>query len=1112
MSIPKSETKVKISVVIAIALVSGSFLPLFQTQATVDNTVSLKAVLLSVDSIYTQPYGTQSAQNLLRDWGVPFDNFSISSITPSTFWNSVSQENNYQFIVVAGSSSLDGEGTYSSVALNAIIAAVHNGTSILILGSAISQLGSLLGYSSYVECPVHAQTGGYCSGETSLKVNINSTFTGPKSGDKTWLSGTSFVASGVPNIATLSTQPRIAIGTKVFVSYSVNSTQYPLVSFKKIGTSMVWYLGGIQGAYTDYLTGWSYMFQSILPGNGDTLFRPVEDLFEYALSNMTIPSTPHMLSWGQYGSAEVIRILDHESLTSAACNQSGSPAQLMVSAGLAGEINFNLNGISNSMLQTVSSSKPSNVINSRGVSGFRYFGTIGGGATGTNNQFELTAIVDNMTYIVNDGNFTQIKSSHSITFPITDGNTTIINRLAVLVSTSSSVAWQLSFSDQKGSVLWSSPVQSSSFSSPSWVNFKNVNFTDSSSGYLNNIQGNNKLTLKVTSGSVNWVNSTSTHASVIVTGRSNWDSVYLNVEGTGNFVNDLAIVPDSIVMANGQLYPSQNKTIHFSSIPGEVHPADIVGESNTGAPIGVNFETFFTLQDWQSKQGQTVLQSCLSYAQKYHTTLMPNGWTHAKSVVGSYDNDGYLGNNTDASNAFKIQRYNDIVSYFNKLLGNKTGTVLSLYSTPSWSAEWAFGTSSNSVEPLLPELSHGGIFDVFQVSDGQNGEVYGGFNRQSPVTTSCTQTTCGSYTGNIYTAPNRDGGKVNNLVWAIGFNVSRSLGGIVETPSDWNYITSDYLLAQSQGWTQPYSTASTVFTTNYAAVKFYLATLYMLTHTKSFQWNSVTNTITLTSDTSTPTFVNASSWGLPIVFQLPASFQGRSFISASDTRSAGSVSHSTVSSEYYQINVGRGLTTMTFTYDPVSTSTSLSSSSSSYSTSSSTSLSSSSTSKTSSSSTLISSSSTSKSSSSTSSSSISSSSISSTSSSSTSTSSSTTSSSSSSTTSSSTSVTSSSSSSISSSSTTSTLSSSTSTTTITSTQSSSSIIVSGPIQQMTVSYYQNNYVVIQVQVAGILYFGTATTMSSSSWSNAMKTVKLGSGAIGTVITITVNGVSISSWS
>ena len=934
---------------------------------------------------------------MLRSYGIPFDVVVTSSITASTFWDSTNHINKYQFAVLFGANSIDDEGTYSPAVTSAITAAASNGTNFIFMGASITQLGNaFFGFTSYLECPTHAQAGGSCGAETAFKVKVNSTFAGPTRGDPTYASGTGTTGVNVPSISVLAARPRApSAGVKYFMTYSVNGTTYPLAIFKKFGSSpaMVWWFGGVEGAFTGEFPGWSYMFQSNLAGNGGTLFKPVIDLFQYALNNVTIANSPRMMAWGTDGSAEVIRISDHLSLTSAACNNTGSSVtQQMIRNNLPGELDFNLNGISSSVITAISSTTPVGVTNPQGTAGFRYWGTMGGGATGTSNEYELTAVVDNMTATTNGG--VGDTGSHTSTVTINDGNTTQIQKIEVLVTATSTPSWTLAFKDSKGNTLWTSPSQTTTFSAPTWVKFNDINFSGGLTGYVNNLQGNDKLVLTASSGTVKWENQSSTQANWVVTGRSNWDIVYEDASGSKNFASASALVPDSIRMAGGSLYHSQNKTTYFSSIPGEVHPADIAGEksnidlyrgtttsgttstvlqdasaswttnqyaggvltytsgpasgqraaisSNTAntvttqafgstpdssgdtflitSPAGVNFETFFTPADWSSHRGQLVIQSCKALAQTYHWSIIANGWTHAKTAEGSYDNDWYMGNGSQASTALKVERYNDMVSYFNKEFGTNFGTMTSAYPVPQWNAEWAFGTSEGSVAPGFQELSNGGIFYVFQDAEQTNGEQYGGYNRQSTTPSVCTSVSCTPYTGNMLAVPLRDGGKALNMTWAIGYNVTRESNSIVETPADWNYVSSDYLLAKSQKWTQPYDIASTVWTTNYAAAKYWNATLDAMIDATTFQWSSSTDTITLVTNTGTSYGVNNAKWGLPIVFRLPESFQSLGFTSGTDSQSSGSITNSTANWRYYQVNVGSGLTSFAFTYTEPTTS------------------------------------------------------------------------------------------------------------------------------------------------------------------------------------------------
>src|ERR1700730_7822122 len=45
---------------------------------------------------YTEPYDQQIAQNMMRNWGIPFNTTDVSGITSHTFWDSVNQINKYQ--------------------------------------------------------------------------------------------------------------------------------------------------------------------------------------------------------------------------------------------------------------------------------------------------------------------------------------------------------------------------------------------------------------------------------------------------------------------------------------------------------------------------------------------------------------------------------------------------------------------------------------------------------------------------------------------------------------------------------------------------------------------------------------------------------------------------------------------------------------------------------------------------------------------------------------------------------------------------------------------------------------------------------------------------------
>ena len=859
--------------------------------------INLKAVLVTTpNDLTTAPYGLQTMENLLRDWGIPFDVVQGSAITAHTFWDSTHQVPAYQFIVVEGAVSESMESALTTPEQAAVTAAVNNGTNLVMVGPSVVNWGNtFFGYSNYIDCPTNPQYGGTCAGSATIKIKVNQTFTGPLTGDRTWTSGTVITGSGISNTAVLAVQPRNPSGVKEFMSYSVNGTTYPLSVFKKVGSNnaMVWWFDSIEGAYTNYRTGWQWIFAQSQNSNGQAVWQPADDMWSYILNNVTKYDV-NMMSWGTDGSAQVIRIEDHVSLTSLACNNTGNAGTTaMARDGIQGEINWNLNGVSNSLAQTPSATQPVGVTNPQGTAGFRYWGTIGGGATGTNNEFELTAVVDNKTFIGTGGGSDAITTSHSVTVSLADGNTTTIQSLRVRVSTTSSPSWTLSFRDSKGNVLWTSGAQTTTLSSATWVKFGNVNFSGANTGYVNNLQGNDKLTLTVTTGTVTWTNQSSTQADWMVTGRSNWDIVYEDVAGTLNFAGDTPLVPDSIRMASGSLYDTDNRTVHFSAIPGEVHPADIVGEVGTGAPTGLNFETFFTPSDWASHQGQLVLQSCIAMAKQYGWSMVPNGWTHAKAAANSYDNDWYSGNGTQLSNAALAQRYNDIVSYFNRFLGSSVGTMTSTYANPSWVEEWAYGTSFTSVSPALQTLATGGFFYAFQDADQANGEVLGGYDYQNPTSSGCVLNSC-----NIMTVPLRNtvgGAKNSNGTWSVGFNETRSTNSISQTPADWTTPNSDYLLAKAAKLTQPYCFSCTAFTNNYDAAKFWNATLYAMTHTKTFQWLSSSSTLTFVTDVGTAKNINNTAWKLPFVIRLPETFQGSGLTSASDNQTSGSLANSTAS-------------------------------------------------------------------------------------------------------------------------------------------------------------------------------------------------------------------------
>jgi hypothetical protein len=862
------------------------------------------AIVPSSD-LYQPPYTEQIAINIMRDWGIPFDVVTIASVSPSTFWDYQTNSSRYQFAVYFGSASMSTQGSDPSRAVKAIDSAIANGTSFLFVGPAVISYERYFGISGYSDCPAQPQNGAGICGET-LTFGVMQNFSGIVPGSPTYRRGEIFTTSG----ASLSdiAMPVVSwngTGTE-FMNATVgsNNAVEPNVIYRNYNGASLWWWGGTEGQYAFYREGWQEVFYNAVdayqsPQLFASAFEPEVDLFYYALNNITIYNVG-ILPWSNGGSAEVIRAEDHASMCQyTQCGADNGVIKTLLKMGLVGEINVDLNGWSDSIEHVVSPSLPPGLVPPPGtVPGYVYYGNLG--PTWGDTYFAIASVVDNQSSTTPSG-FTKVgpASSLSQSLNFADGNTTELSQVSVLVNTSSSVLWNIAILEPNGSRLYVSPVQNVQLAKPTWVNFSvNAQGRQQSYGIPDSLQTNLVLELNVTSGTVDWWHARS-QADYIAVGRSYWDIVYIAKVGSDNFSSSVPLVPDSILMANGNPYPQDNKTIVLDpqnnmTYPGELHAADIVGEFNSGPPGGANFEVFFTIFDWEH-YGMNAIHNFQSLVAK-GWVVDPNGWTHAKDAANDADNDFRFGNGSIMPPAERTLRIEFVESYFNTLLG-----------PGNWSKYWAFGTDAETYYPAIQQLKAAGFVYAQLASEYSStlDYVLAGYWKAGP--------------SSMYSLDQTE--KVaNGVSWsnAVTFNETREELGVISTHSDSTYPYNDYELASNEGWVNGYGLQDTWFCgTTTRCLDFWSATMQMLMNgTADFNFDKTSGYARLTMVVNTGhSNINSSEFNDPLVFRLPDRLGGFYLYTVEDNSSAGSLAQQEGGNYYYYvIDKGSGWLNITVTY------------------------------------------------------------------------------------------------------------------------------------------------------------------------------------------------------
>jgi hypothetical protein len=177
--------------------------------------VDLGAIVITCSNdgsgFYAHPYDQQIAQNMMRDWGIPFNTTDVSAITSETFWDSAHQINKYQFIVYFGCTSFSTEPTLSSTIRNALTGAMANGTNAMFVGAAVYNWMNLFGLSlsGTGDCPSNPQDGGgscFTAGN-ALVFGIRSSFCGITRGDTCWVKGKVYDANNTADWPSGRTEP-----------------------------------------------------------------------------------------------------------------------------------------------------------------------------------------------------------------------------------------------------------------------------------------------------------------------------------------------------------------------------------------------------------------------------------------------------------------------------------------------------------------------------------------------------------------------------------------------------------------------------------------------------------------------------------------------------------------------------------------------------------------------------------------------------------------------------------------------------------------------------------------------------------------------------------------
>ena len=229
--------KLAVSFIAILLLVSSAFGSVIYAPKTVQAAgpkINLKALLVTrIADYYSSPYNQQAAENIMRDWGIPFDVTTINSVTALTFWDSVNQVNRYQYVVYFGDVALSTQGNDPTTAVIAIKAAINNGTNFLFVGPSVKAYASLFGLSSLADCPANPQNGGTCGGV--LKFGIKHPFSGVLRGDTSWPYGKVLDGTGysLPDYAMMTS---IWNGTgTLFLNATANGVFYPNTIYEKSG-------------------------------------------------------------------------------------------------------------------------------------------------------------------------------------------------------------------------------------------------------------------------------------------------------------------------------------------------------------------------------------------------------------------------------------------------------------------------------------------------------------------------------------------------------------------------------------------------------------------------------------------------------------------------------------------------------------------------------------------------------------------------------------------------------------------------------------------------------------------------------------------------------------
>lgn len=550
----------------------------------------------------------QFAENFVRNLGVPFDSVLDNTVSDDTFWDSANQRLKYQAFAYFGH-PLTASHIPKATAINSMKKAIYNGTNAVIIASAIEGWSNFWGITSV----------GDLNSDQSITFTVTTTFTAING--TVYNSGFSRTthAPAYRQITTsgLSGNATLYINATWTGAWAVQTARIDY------GGGVAWWWSGTQGVLNTLLSkrngyedlfGWHFedtvnrfdRFQHVR----QILFTAFYDCWKCRVG---------IMPWQRRGSA----ILGKDDQFFFGAPVSTAVFEPLISRGLPIDLATSVEGgryypsqSINLNLTEYGSGFPSYT-----ATGYRFFGswTVGYyGPTVSTGRIMVFSRLNNITQLTHDS-FMSITANNSQTVNFVDGNSTVLRKVQVYLSTSAIVNWQLRVIANNGSVLYTSANQTAQLVSPTWVTFKPNNTIP---------QATIKLQIRVFSGTVSWqLNSSNPYAGGQLEADANSDACFVALGGShydigiidadGNDVwDDGETTMARLTMANGALYPAQNRSYIATAFPFPNNERRwvltwVVGRTST-SPTSVVLGWLVTKDDWFTTSSGNMTRNVVS--------------------------------------------------------------------------------------------------------------------------------------------------------------------------------------------------------------------------------------------------------------------------------------------------------------------------------------------------------------------------------------------------------------------------------------------------------------------------------------------------------------------